>query len=415
LDIAPAAGFPVVLAFHGGGEDVHTDTDTGFADYSGLSSLSAVVVFITGQVSGNGQTWNSAFPWMDRPTPQDDAALVETILGDLANQVPKGTSLDMSRIYTVGKSDGAGMATSLLCTNTGKFKFTAAASISGAHFGVNSATNFGTSRAQICLPKAAVPVLFVHGTGDTVTPYQGQNFVTAKALEASQKYWVTIDGAVTTTSSNTYTASMKDYVQAWATQANGCGAVPAVSTISSASTLTSFSGCKATIAAITIANGEHVWLGHAKSGPKSGQDPNMDFDVTPVIAAFFKIDVSRYTPTQALPQSVRPLCQRRTQRCPLLSCLAPARWSVGLFLSAGLCAGVDGDRATRHCTRRNRIAVTIADVETATNPAAHKRRPHPHDGAGGNAAHVAAHGSHQQWAVRAVRSASQSCLKAALG
>ena len=29
LDIAPAAGFPVVLAFHGGGEDVHTDTDTG--------------------------------------------------------------------------------------------------------------------------------------------------------------------------------------------------------------------------------------------------------------------------------------------------------------------------------------------------------------------------------------------------
>jgi polyhydroxybutyrate depolymerase len=301
LDTAPATGFPVVLAFHGGGEAVHTASDEGLADYSGLSSLSAVVVFINGQFSGNGQTWNAAFPWMVAPTPQDDAALVETILGDLANQVPKGTSLDMTRIYTVGKSDGAGMATKLLCTNAGKFKLTAAASISGAHFGLDSVTNFGTSLAQICLPKAAVPVLFVHGTGDTVMPYQGQNFVTAKALESSQKFWVTIDKAVTTTASKTYTASMKDYVQAWATQANGCGANPTNSTFSSASTLTLYSDCTAPIAAITVANGEHVWPGHAKSGPKSGQAPNMDFDVTPVIAAFFNIDASRYTPTQSVP------------------------------------------------------------------------------------------------------------------
>jgi poly(3-hydroxybutyrate) depolymerase len=309
LDIAPAAGFPVVLAFHGGGESVHTATDTGLADYSGLSGLSAVVVFITGQTSGNGLSWNSAFPWMVTPTPQDDAALVETILGSLANQVPAGTRLDMTRIYTVGKSDGGGMATGLVCTNAGTFKFTAAASISGAHFGLKSVINFGTSPAQICLPKAAVPVLFVHGTGDTVMPYPGQNFLTAKALQGSKEYWVTIDSAVTTTSSNTYTASIKDYVQAWATQANGCSATPTVSNFSVASTLTSYSGCKAPIAAITISNGEHVWLGHASSGPSSGTAPNMDFDVTPVIAAFFNIDASRYTPTVALPQTVRPSCQ----------------------------------------------------------------------------------------------------------
>jgi Tripartite tricarboxylate transporter family receptor/FG-GAP-like repeat len=48
-----------------------------------------------------------------------------------------------------------------------------------------------------------------------------------------------------------------------------------------------------------IAGGNHVWPGHAMSGPDSGQYPNMDFDATAEIARFFSIPVSVNRPPTA--------------------------------------------------------------------------------------------------------------------
>jgi poly(3-hydroxybutyrate) depolymerase len=110
-DDVPPDGLPIVFGFHGGGERLHDESGSGFLDFTDLSALHALVIVAVGNESDNGHSWINAFPWM-KPDPENDLLLPAALIDWLASQqdLPR---TDLSRVYALGKSDGAGMAMAL--------------------------------------------------------------------------------------------------------------------------------------------------------------------------------------------------------------------------------------------------------------------------------------------------------------
>jgi poly(3-hydroxybutyrate) depolymerase len=298
-DDVPAGGLPIVFGFHGGGERLHDKSGSGFLDFTGLSALHALVIVPVGNVSNNGHSWINAFPWM-KPSPENDLGLPAALIDWIESQqnLPR---TDLRRVYALGKSDGAGMSMALACHRDPRVNLVGVALVSGAYFGLESATNFGLEDHEICLPELPVRMMMMHGTGDQVMPYAGQNFLNQKALAHADDYWTSIDPTARLGSgwlrdySRTYTADIARYVAALASRFFHCAGLDE-SPFGSATTLAVGRECNAPFQVLTVAGGNHVWPGHAMSGPDSGQYPNMDFDATAVIARFFSIPMSAERP-----------------------------------------------------------------------------------------------------------------------
>jgi poly(3-hydroxybutyrate) depolymerase len=290
-DDVPPAGLPIVFGFHGGGEALHNQSGSGFLDFTDLSALHALVIVPVGNVSNNGHSWINAFPWM-KPDPENDLLLPAALIYTIAWR-PDLPKMDFRRVYALGKSDGAGMAMALACHRDPRVNLVGVAVVSGAYFGLGSATNFGRKDHEICLPQFPVRMMMMHGTGDEVMPYAGQNFRNVKALASAADYWTSIDptASLGPPRSNTYTAAIAGYVGTLSSQVFHCAGFDERH-IGSATTLAVGRGCVAPFQVFTITGGNHVWPGHAKSGPGSGQPPNMDFDATAEIARFFSIPMS---------------------------------------------------------------------------------------------------------------------------
>src|SRR5262249_30680366 len=213
-DDVPPDGLPIGFGVHGGGESLHNQSGSGFLDFPNLSALHALVIVPVGNVSNNGHSWINAFPWM-KPNPENDlllpGALIKWIMGQ--RDLPRA---NLGRVYALGKSDGAGMSMALACNRDPRVNLVGVALVSGAYFGLESATNFGREDHQICLPESPVRMMMMHGTGDEVMPYPGQHFLNPKALEHADDYWTSIDPTAKLgppRSSRTYTAGIARYVE----------------------------------------------------------------------------------------------------------------------------------------------------------------------------------------------------------
>lgn len=285
-DHVPSEGLPIIFAFHGGGERLHDANNRGFLDFTALSHLDALVIAPAGQSSHNGRSWINAFVWM-KQHPQNDLDLPAALLADLKNRSDL-PSINLHRVFALGKSDGAGMAMALACNRPPGLPLAGVALVSGAYFGLHAATNFAPTSHAICLPAAPVPMLIIHGTGDRVMPYRGQTFRNPKALSGASDYWAAIDPSVDDHTSQTFTADIERYIAVLAAQVFHCDSMQS-SALGHVSTMSEGRNCTAPLRFITIDGGNHVWPGHAASGPQSGQPQNMDFDATAEIAAFFGI------------------------------------------------------------------------------------------------------------------------------
>ena len=297
-DDVPPDGLPIVFGFHGGGERLHDESGSGFLDFTNLSALHALVIVPVGNVSNNGHSWINAFPWM-KPNPENDLDLPAALIDWIATR-PELPRADLRRVYALGKSDGAGMSMALACHRDPRVNLVGVALVSGAYFGLASTTNFGREDHEICLPEFPVRMMMVHGTGDQVMPYSGQNFLNPKALEHADEYWTSIDptarlGVGCRQFSRTYTADIARYVEALSSQVFHCAGFDE-RPFGSATTLAVGRECDAPFHVLTISGGNHVWPGHAMSGPDSGKAPNMDFDATAQIARFFSIPMSVVRP-----------------------------------------------------------------------------------------------------------------------
>jgi polyhydroxybutyrate depolymerase len=115
-----------------------------------------------------------------RPAPADDIGFFNQMLDYLGAKF----SVDASRIYATGLSEGGFMSLRLGCALSDRIAAVAAV---GA----------AMPKTMICLPSRSVPMLMINGTSDPVVPYGGGtehnlNLATISA-EDSAKAWAKID------------------------------------------------------------------------------------------------------------------------------------------------------------------------------------------------------------------------------
>ncbi len=167
---------PLVINMHGFGSNA-----TEQAAYSRFNILSDfnkfIVVYPEGLEAevpnlGSGQHWNSYFQ-----TGVDDVAFINEIIDLMWNEY----TIDVSRVYAAGMSNGGFMAYTLACELSDRFA--AISSITGSM--INEA--FGQ-----CEPQRAVPVLQFHGTEDMIVPYEGNELVAP--IEDVMTFWVENNG-----------------------------------------------------------------------------------------------------------------------------------------------------------------------------------------------------------------------------
>lgn len=149
-DGRPAHPLPVVLALHGGADNMY-----GFEKKTGFDAIADDKGFLAVYPDGFAFTWNAG----DCCAPARLAHIDD--VGFLTKLIDKLTDSGLAapkRVYVTGFSNGAGMAYRLACQGPGKI----------AAIGVVSA-----ALAMKCAPSRPVSVMVWHGTADRNVPYDG--------------------------------------------------------------------------------------------------------------------------------------------------------------------------------------------------------------------------------------------------
>lgn len=153
---APAAGWPLVIAFHGG--QSHPDMMRRFSGIERLADQGrAVVVFPAGTGSREGLlTWNGGNCCGEaKADDSEDVGFTRELVRGLAARL----SLDPLRIHATGMSNGAMMA------------YRVAAEM--ADVVASIAAVAGPMAVESIRPSRPVPLLHFHGTLDQFTPFAG--------------------------------------------------------------------------------------------------------------------------------------------------------------------------------------------------------------------------------------------------
>ncbi|MFM7109389.1 MAG: alpha/beta hydrolase family esterase [Planctomycetaceae bacterium] len=152
----PPAGWPLVLAFHGGRS--HPD---GMRRFSGLDVLAATSCAVVAYPAGTGSragllTWNGGNCCGEaRDDGSDDVAFAAAVVAAVAARAP----VDPRRVHATGMSNGAMMAHRFAAERSDLVASIAAVA--------------GPLALDAIAPCRPVPVLAFHGTLDQFTPLEG--------------------------------------------------------------------------------------------------------------------------------------------------------------------------------------------------------------------------------------------------
>jgi poly(3-hydroxybutyrate) depolymerase len=279
----------ILLCFPGGAESMFT-----FLNYTNFQNIGSRVIIFEGQKSVNKCSFQNAFPQMFINI-QNDAYFVDMVIKDLVKD---------NKLFLTGKSDGAGFA--VLYANISQYKnhIKAIGICSAAHFGTGSIDNIGpyghinkTSNNtiipyNILLPPSNISTFHMHGTGDQVIPYNGENYMNKGAYNLATKtdfsFWPKIDP----TMKNTYVPNIDNYFNKIIDR-NGYNSPQK---LSYSKNTYSFQSASNNIL-ISVIGQNHCWSGHTDSGPDSNKAPNMNLDATYLLCLFFKLNIGDYIPT----------------------------------------------------------------------------------------------------------------------
>jgi polyhydroxybutyrate depolymerase len=175
----------------------------------------------------------------------DDVGFLTALLDRLKNDY----RVDEARVFVAGVSNGAMMAYRFACERAELI--TAVGSVAGA------------IRTEECRPSRPVSVLEVHGTEDTLVPYEG-GMPSAIEAQGVSPY-----------------ASTRDLARQWA----GINACPPPAPVAVAGPVSteSWAGCArgSAVKLVTVQGGGHLWFGPGL-GPVNGA-----VDTTTVMVRFF--------------------------------------------------------------------------------------------------------------------------------
>lgn len=157
VDLPPAKvgqRLPVLVGLHGAGGKF-------FQTYSGFTELADAEGFIAVYPNPIDKEDGHTF-WNINDHQTDGGPADVQFIADLLDYLEDHLCVDPSRIYAAGVSNGGGMAARLACELSERFA--GFASIAG-----------GYSSLPPCHPTNPVSVIEIHGTADTVVPYDGDS------------------------------------------------------------------------------------------------------------------------------------------------------------------------------------------------------------------------------------------------
>lgn len=176
---------PLVFVFHG------FEEDNNYArQYTGLDAIAGANGFIVAYPNGSGQSgslsWNAGgccgYAVANKV---DETAFVRSMIADVGTLV----TVDPKRIYAVGFSNGALLSYRLACEMSDTFAAVAPVA--------------GVLLFDPCQPAQHVALIDVHGTKDTVVPFDGggRNPVSGQpfpSVSGSVEAWAKLDGCTGT-------------------------------------------------------------------------------------------------------------------------------------------------------------------------------------------------------------------------
>ncbi|KIR28493.1 poly(3-hydroxybutyrate) depolymerase [Cryptococcus deuterogattii 99/473] len=155
---------PLVFSFHAGG---YSEKQQCITELSDPNLKIAGKPFLTAYAQGvNNTDWNMTHIWKGAPyenTTVDDIAYVYDIL----HIVSSSYTIDKSRLYACGKSNGGGFTALLACRPDTSALFAAFAPVSPALYQ-------GTYSFHGCQTERGVNIFHSHGVEDTDTQYHGR-------------------------------------------------------------------------------------------------------------------------------------------------------------------------------------------------------------------------------------------------
>lgn len=221
---------PVVFCFHG-----YTNNADFQMNYTGFNEIAAseefIVVYPQGAPDDLGiNHWNADLD----PADIDDIAFVEAMIDYLALNY----SIDPSRLYSCGFSNGGMMSYTLACEMADVFA--AVASVAGS---------MPVEAIENCAPSRFVPVMHVHGTLDLIVPIDGGGLSDQTGI-----------GAL---------SSVDETVSFWSDQQGGCASTSTFEMPNTdlfdftTVTKTIYSGCEdgGTVWKYVVNGGGHTWPG----------------------------------------------------------------------------------------------------------------------------------------------------------
>lgn len=185
----PNSQMPLVIVLHGLGDSGNgIMLGTGFNMAADTAGFIAVYPDAVDALFG-AAAWNSgANPFGSA----DDVGFISALIDTMYAQY----HIDQNRVYATGFSMGGIMSHRLACELSNRIA--AIASGSGT---------FATSVIGNCSPGRSVPVMHVHGTADSVVPYDGNTLLGLQSVGATINFWVTNNNCALTAPASTPVAN----------------------------------------------------------------------------------------------------------------------------------------------------------------------------------------------------------------
>ena len=175
---------PLMINFHGFGgiaSDYFLEADM----RSLAESKNMILVYPQGSCLDGSPHWNACPNGNDNKSNTDDFDFIEKMIETISSEY----IIDSERIYATGYSNGGMMAFGL--ANYKSDLIAAVASVSGTMLDCTNSTN------------RPMPILMLHGTADTVIPYNGNAYF--NSVDTTINYWTVFNNTSTEPVFNSYT------------------------------------------------------------------------------------------------------------------------------------------------------------------------------------------------------------------
>lgn len=172
----PGNPVPMVIGLHG-----TSSSGSDFAQYRDFRPIADTANFIV--VNPDGSTMLGIRFWNYGNilgSTVDDVGFLEALIDTISAQY----TINHQRIYCAGMSNGSFMSYYMACQSD---RFAAIAGVTGS---------MSVNMYNTCTPQQPLPVIHIHGTGDSTNPYTGTSSM--KAIEDVIQFWVSQNNCTAT-------------------------------------------------------------------------------------------------------------------------------------------------------------------------------------------------------------------------